>query len=112
MRKSTLSWVAGLSACTPMLVIAQPVEPTGPAVQLTYFSAFADYKPFKELEPGNWRALNDVVGAAAAKPSAPGGAPVQQPPEGGASATTQASTPAKDKKPTPGMSHPTRGSQP
>lgn len=109
MQKSTLLWVAGISACVPMLAIAQPAEPTRPAAQLKYTSAFADYKPFKHLEPGDWRALNDAVGAAAAKqgvqPSQP--APATSPP-----ATPKPAMPAHDMKSMPGMDHPMQGGKP
>lgn len=112
MQKSTLLWVAGISACAPMLAIAQPAEPTRPATQLKYTSAFADYKPFKDLEPGDWRALNDAVGAAAAKqvvqPSQPSPtSPATVPP-----AAPKAGMPAHDMKSMPGMNHPMQGGKP
>lgn len=109
MQKSTLLWVAGFSACAPMLAIAQPAEPTRPAAQLKYTSAFADYRPFKDLEPGDWRALNDAVGAAAAKP---GVQPSQPAPATAPPATPKAAMPAHDMKSMPGMNHPMQGGKP
>ncbi len=108
MQKSTLLWVAGISACAPMLALAQPGEPTRPTAQLKYISAFADYKPFQDLEPGNWRALNDTVGAAAAKPGAPSNQPSQTSP----AATPKAGMPLHDMKSMPGMNHPMPGGKP
>ena len=37
------------------------------APDLRYVSAFADYSPYKELAPADWRAVNDAVGHAAQK---------------------------------------------
>lgn len=109
MQKSTLLWVAGISACVPMLAIAQPAEPTRPAAQLKYTSAFADYKPFKDLEPGDWRALNHAVGAAAAKQGVQSSqtAPATVPP-----AAPKGGMPAHDMKSMPGKNHPMQGGKP
>lgn len=120
MQKSTLSWVAGLSACVPMLVLAQPApssaSPQPAAAPLKYSSAYADYKPFQELEPGSWRALNDAVAAAAAKPGGAGAAHGQMPgmpaPKAGMPAHDMKSMPAHDMKAMPGMQHPKQGGKP
>ena len=112
MRNSTLSWVAGLFACAPMLVVAQPVEATRPTAPLKYSSAFADYKPFQDLEPGNWRALNDAVGAAALKhggSASPSASPSGSPPS---TAAPKAGMPMHDMKSMPGMAHPMQGGKP
>lgn len=108
MRKSTLLWVAGIHACAPMLALAQPTEPTRTTAQLKYISAFADYKPFQDLELGNWRSLNDTVGAAVAKPGAQSSQPSQTSP----AVTPKASMPAHDMKSMPGMKHPMQGGKP
>lgn len=108
MQKTTLLWVAGISACAPMLAIAQRAEPARPAAQLKYTSAFADYKPFKDLEPGDWRALNDAVGAAAAKQ----GVQPSQPSQSAPAAAPKAAMPAHDMKSMPGMNHPMKGGKP
>jgi len=109
MQKSTLLWVAGISACAPMLAIAQPAEPSRQVTPLPYTSAFANYTPFQELEPGNWRALNDAVGAAAAKPGSQSSptAPIAAP----AGATNNGMRPP-DMKTMPGMNHPMHGGKP
>ncbi|KAB0579053.1 hypothetical protein F7Q92_15325 [Ideonella dechloratans] len=112
MQKSTLLWVAGISACVPMLAIAQPAEPTKPAAQLKYTSAFADYKPFKDLEPGDWRALNHAVGAAAAKQGVQPSQASQAAPAAAPPATPNAAMPAHDMKSMPGMGHPMQGGKP
>lgn len=53
----------------PMLVYAQgrsdPADPKAPARPLTHASAFADYQPFQDIPPGDWRRLNDVLGGPA-----------------------------------------------
>ncbi len=42
-------------------LFAQAQATSMPASALRYQSAFADYKPWQDIKPGNWRALNDVV---------------------------------------------------
>lgn len=54
----------------PLLAIAQqsatPADPPkAPAATLPYHSAFADYKPWQDIKPGNWRQLNDALNAGA-----------------------------------------------
>jgi len=60
-------------------------ELEAPARPLRYQSAFADYKPWQDLEPGNWKQLNDNLAPApgtgsnaghrSAEPAAPATAP-------------------------------------
>lgn len=70
--------------CLPLLAMAQagrsdPADAKTPAPALRYQSAFADYKPWQDAKPGDWRALNEALrdpGAAGghaghATPSAP-----------------------------------------
>jgi len=69
---SRLAPVAAL--CLPLLALAQPgrpdpADPTASAPALRYQSAFADYKPWQDLKPGDWRAVNDTVRDAAARGS-------------------------------------------
>jgi hypothetical protein len=54
---------AALAACLPLLVAAQIAKTDAPMVvpQLTYRSAFADYKPYKDTPLANWREVNDIV---------------------------------------------------
>lgn len=69
--KNTLpAWGIAMSACLPLLTAAQAAknEALKAAPQLTYQSAFADYKPYKDEPPANWRKVNDAVA------QAPGGA--------------------------------------
>ena len=70
MKHNLLAWGAALAACAPLLTTAQAAktEPPNATAPLTYRSAFADYKPYKEAPPSNWRELNDSVAGA------PGGA--------------------------------------
>jgi len=58
MKNRFFTGMAATVAAIPLLAHAQPAEPA-------YHSAFADYRPYQEPEPGAWRALNDAVGAAA-----------------------------------------------
>lgn len=75
MKNTVPGWVATLAVCTPLLAIGQSAQRAEPHI-LKYPSAFADYKPYRDIEPGDWRGLNDAVGAAALKPVAqPSAAP-------------------------------------
>lgn len=57
---------AALALCLPLPATAQSgppdaADPKAPAPALRYRSAFADYKPWQDTQPGNWRALNDAL---------------------------------------------------
>lgn len=70
MKNNLLAWAIALSACAPFSASAQPTKTessTAPA-QLTYRSAFADYKPYEEAPLADWREVNAAVARA------PGGA--------------------------------------
>ena len=70
MQNNLPAWGFALAACVPHFATAQADKGELPKAtsQLTYKSAFADYKPYQDAPLANWRALNDnVVGA-------PGGA--------------------------------------
>ena len=59
-----------VALCLPLLAFAQaqrgdPADPKASAPALRYSSAFADYKPWQDTPPGNWRAINDTVRDAA-----------------------------------------------
>lgn len=52
--------------CLPLLALAQagrsdPADAKAPAPALRYPSAFADYRPWQDVKPGDWRALNDAL---------------------------------------------------
>jgi hypothetical protein len=79
----------------PLAAAAQP-NPADPAFvtpALRYQSAFSDYKPWQEIQPSNWRALNDSLRvtpdghAAHVKP--PAGAPAPTRPASSAPAAGQ-----------------------
>jgi len=63
-----LNWLApAVALCVPLAALAQPTSPDPAkagalAPPLTYRSAFADYKPWQDSKPGDWRAMNDAVG--------------------------------------------------
>lgn len=107
MQKTTLGWVAALSACVPWLACAQPAQPAEPSrapQRLPYVSAYLDYKPFRDLGPGDWRALNQTVGAAALRQGhAAGSAEAQAPTAGPTSVPAAAPTTAPASAPKPGM---------
>lgn len=61
-----------VALCLPLLASAQagradPADAKASAPALHYRSAFADYKPWLDITPANWRAVNDTVRDAGAK---------------------------------------------
>jgi hypothetical protein len=84
-------------AATASVAAAVPpqAQPAGRTPEITYRSAFADYRPFREEPISNWRALNDEVGetgghagimrgtneaAGEQRPATPSGKPVKSAP--------------------------------
>jgi hypothetical protein len=67
MYKILLAAAAALAASTPILAVAQTSSAESPKAvpQLSYRSTFADYKPWEDSKPGDWKALNDAVGKSA-----------------------------------------------
>ena len=70
MKNSVPRRVATLLACLPLLATGQAPQRTEPGA-LPSPSAFATYQAYRDIEPGDWRRLNDTVGAAALKSGAP-----------------------------------------
>ena len=63
-----------LALCLPLLATAQPgpadpADAKAPAPKLRYESALADYKPWRDIKPGNWRELNDNLVPVPGKPT-------------------------------------------
>lgn len=58
-------WAVAQTTQSESAVISPPVRTSAPAQELNYQSAFADYKPYQDLKPGDWRAANDTVGKTA-----------------------------------------------
>ena len=59
-----LSWLATATCLTlPLAAVAQanPAGPPATAPALRYESAFADYTPWQDIQPGDWRAINDAL---------------------------------------------------
>lgn len=96
----------------PLLAAAQgrsdAADPGAPTSGLIHSSAFADYKPYRDVAPGDWRLLNDTVGRAALKPAAK--TPDTAPPSSAAAASAPST-----KMPMPNMPghhhHPKGGRQ-
>lgn len=63
MKKNLLGWGVALAAGAPLLATAQEAktEPLKTTPQLTYRSAFADYKPYRDATLANWRELNATL---------------------------------------------------
>lgn len=70
--KNHSHWLApAVALCLPLATLAQSgrADPAGVAASgpaLRYQSAFAGYKPWQDLRPADWRAVNDKVRDAAA----------------------------------------------
>lgn len=70
--KNKTSWVAAAALAGLPLVAAgraDPADPAASAPALAYRSAFSDYKPWQEIQPADWRVVNDTV-----RDAKPGGA--------------------------------------
>lgn len=67
-----LRWAPAVALSVPLLALAQQrADAPGPkasAPAMRYQSAFADYHPWQDIQPGDWRQLNDAL------VQAPGGA--------------------------------------
>lgn len=50
-----------MAALLALVATAARPQPPPVATQLSYRSAFADYKPYKEPALANWREVNDTV---------------------------------------------------
>lgn len=54
-----------LALCLPLASLAQPSPAssagTGSSPSLRYQSAFEGYRPYEDVKPGNWKALNDSI---------------------------------------------------
>lgn len=91
-----LGLTAALALGLPLLAMAQtrpdPSDPKAPSRPLGHRSAFADYQPFQDITPGDWRRLNDTVGTAALKQ---GGAGSTAPPAATPAPSPAASAPSK-----------------
>lgn len=75
MNKLARGFAPALVLCLPLGVLAQsasrqPDDAGTAAPPLRYQSAFADYTPWQDVRPGDWRQLNDAL---AASPAAPHG---------------------------------------
>lgn len=59
-----------MALCMPLWAMAQannadPSSAKAVAPPLRYQSAFSDYKPWQDVKPSDWRAVNETVRAAA-----------------------------------------------
>lgn len=101
--------LAALSLGLPLSSAAQtrpdPADPKTPARPLAHRSAFADYKPFQDIAPGEWRRLNETVGTAALQPGAASSAA----PAPSAAASAPAMNAPMPMRPMQGHSHPMHG---
>lgn len=76
MKKKTSPWAAiAVLMGLPLTAAAQanPADAEAGAPALGYQSAFSDYKPWQDIKPADWRAVNDTVRGAAAKGGGHGG---------------------------------------
>ena len=66
MHNHFLRLVPAVALCLPLAALAQgsradPADASASAPALRYQSAFSDYKPWQDLKPADWRAVNDKV---------------------------------------------------
>jgi hypothetical protein len=63
-------WLAAFASALPLLAAATPPAAGGPPPAIGYRSAFADYEPYRELAPADWRAANDRAAGVERRPEA------------------------------------------
>jgi hypothetical protein len=100
-----------LALCLPLVALAQPAsvdpaQPSASAAPVKYRSAFADYRPWQDIKPGDWRALNDGL-----KGSGMSGHNMSAPAPAKAAASAPAATASAPAKSGHG-GHPMRGGRP
>ena len=66
MKTNPPTWGVAFAACLPLLAIAQTAKTASlmAAPPLTYQSAFADYKTYKDAALADWREVNATVAGA------------------------------------------------
>lgn len=73
-------WTAAQTTLSEPAAASSPAQASDPTrVELNYQSAFADYKPYQDIKPGDWRAANDAVSKAAGGHSGSGMSMAAQP---------------------------------
>lgn len=88
-----------VALCLPLLAAAQaasrdPADPKAAGPALRYQSAFADYKPWQDIPPGDWRAVNDKLREAAGQGGGHAGHGSPAPAAAAAAAAAPAPVPA------------------
>lgn len=75
MKKKTVGVATAVLMGLPLMAAAQanPADPGASAPALGYQSAFSQYKPWQDIKPADWRAVNDTVRDAGAKSGGHGG---------------------------------------
>ena len=76
--KTLQTMACAIAFAVPHVVAAQANPPENPsaattASQLTYESAFQDYRPYEDVPVADWRQVNDTVRHAATKGGGHGG---------------------------------------
>ena len=105
--KTLQTMACAIAFAVPHVVAAQANPPENPsaattASQLTYESAFQDYRPYEDVPVADWRQVNGTVRQAATKGGGHGGhgAPDSNGPEGSAASKEAAPPP-----PAPAQQH-------
>lgn len=115
MKKKTVGVAVAVLMGLPLMAAAQanPADPGAGAPALEYKSAFSDYKPWQDIKPADWRAVNDTVRDAAAKSGGHGGhgpAPGTAPAPAAAPAAAPCQTPPAAPAPQAPAGHEGHGS--
>jgi hypothetical protein len=104
MNNLILRGAPALALCLAMLDPARAQGSAAPSATagspLQYRSAFADYKPWRDIAPGDWRALNDAVKGDSMPGMDPSGA------QGGGGTKAMSPVPGTREMPMPAASAP------
>jgi hypothetical protein len=60
-RRGAPALALSLAVCAHAYADTALASPAAASAPQRYQSAFADYKPYKDIKPGDWRALNESV---------------------------------------------------
>lgn len=117
MNKLAHGLAPALVLCLPLGALAQCAgnqaeDPQAKAPALRYRSTFSDYQPWQDVQPGNWRQLNDALVATPAGHAGAHGGHAMLPTPGRTPAAPAAATLSATPSAAPHTGHSMHGGKP